>query len=129
VRRGLSIVVVMGGMFAARWLRPHSAKVDARMKGAYRHPASMAGRRMALEGTPAEIVFQHGALLASEIADLQKVFALELSHDTGKDGNSFALLRKHDVASRGIRVSRRDAGHCGRTQEPGVALDCGMSWP
>lgn len=42
-----------------------------------------------LEGTPAEIGFQHGWQLAPEIQDLQKVLQLELTHDTGKSYEFF----------------------------------------
>ncbi len=42
-----------------------------------------------LEGTPAEIGYQHGSLLAKEIAELQKIIALELGHDTKKDWDFF----------------------------------------
>ena len=38
-----------------------------------------------LEGTPAQIGFQHGSLLADEIADLVKVNKLELEHGTHRD--------------------------------------------
>jgi hypothetical protein len=42
-----------------------------------------------LEGTPAQIGFQHGSLLADEIADLVKVNKLELEHGTHRDWNFF----------------------------------------
>ena len=89
MRRGLSIVVVMGGMLCGAMAATHGGKMDMRMKGAYRRPAVNGWTQLHLEGTPSQIGFQHGALLASEIADLQKVFALELSHDTGKDWKFF----------------------------------------
>ena len=38
-----------------------------------------------LEGTPAEIGFQHGQLLSAEIADLINVMKLETLHDTKRD--------------------------------------------
>lgn len=38
-----------------------------------------------LQGTPAEIGFQHGSLLAPEIADLVRVNKLELEHSTHRD--------------------------------------------
>jgi hypothetical protein len=38
-----------------------------------------------LEGTPAEIGFQHGQLLADEIADLVHVMKVETLHDTKRD--------------------------------------------
>ena len=40
---------------------------------------------MHLEGTPSEIGYQHGYLLAPEIEDVQKVVALGLTHDSKKD--------------------------------------------
>lgn len=47
--------------------------------------------RVRLEGTPAEIGFQHGSLLAAEIADAHKVVAYTLTRDTKKD---YAFFRK-----------------------------------
>jgi len=38
-----------------------------------------------LEGTPSEIGYQHGRLLATEIADMVKVIKLESTHDTKRD--------------------------------------------
>ncbi len=38
-----------------------------------------------LEGSPAEIGFQNGFHLAQEIKELQRILALELTHDSGKD--------------------------------------------
>jgi hypothetical protein len=62
---------------------------DARMKGAFRKPAENGWTYVHLEGTPSEIGYQHGALLAAEIADAQKVVALELKHDNKKDWGFF----------------------------------------
>src|SRR5437016_9750199 len=45
--------------------------------------------------TPGQIGYQHGYLLAPEIADLQKVFLLELTHDNGKDWNFFRDAAKN----------------------------------
>ena len=42
-----------------------------------------------LEGTPAEIGFQHGQLLALEIADLVQVLKVETQHDTKRDWNFY----------------------------------------
>ena len=55
------------------------------MKGAFRKPAENGWTYVHLEGSPAEIGYQHGILLAPEIADAQKVIALELLHDNKKD--------------------------------------------
>lgn len=42
-----------------------------------------------LEGSPARVGFQHGYLLAEEIADAQKVIALVLEHDTKQPWSFF----------------------------------------
>ena len=42
-----------------------------------------------LEGTAAEIGFQHGQLLSAEIADLLNVMKLETKHDTKRDWNFY----------------------------------------
>ena len=42
-----------------------------------------------LEGTPAEIGYQHGQLLALEIADLLNVMKVETLHDTKRDWNFY----------------------------------------
>jgi len=42
-----------------------------------------------LEGTPAQIGFEHGQLLASEIADMVRVTRLESTHGTGRDWKFF----------------------------------------
>ena len=57
---------------------------DPRMKGAYRLPANNGWIFVHLEGTPSEIGYQHGNLLASEIAEDRSIAALELGHSTRK---------------------------------------------
>jgi hypothetical protein len=71
----------------------HSA--DPRLKGAYRKPPQSGWTYVHLEGTPSEIGYQHGYLLAPEIKDLQKVFVLELLHDTKKDWAFFRDASKN----------------------------------
>jgi hypothetical protein len=58
---------------------------DARLKAAERRPPQQGWTYVRLEGTPAEIGYQHGYLLAAEIADTEHVIALQLQHDTKKD--------------------------------------------
>jgi hypothetical protein len=64
---------------------------DSRMKGAYRKPDENGWTMVHLEGTPAEIGFQNGFLMANEIAELKNVEALELTHDNKK---SWAFFRE-----------------------------------
>lgn len=57
---------------------------DARLKKSFRKPQQNGWIYVHLEGSPAEIGFQHGYLLAPEIEDAQKVIALGLTHDSKK---------------------------------------------
>ena len=62
---------------------------DPRLKGAFRNPAANGWIYVHLQGTPEQIGYQHGYLLASEIAAAQKVIALEMAEDTKKDWQFF----------------------------------------
>ncbi|HLG98144.1 MAG TPA: C45 family peptidase [Bryobacteraceae bacterium] len=65
------------------------SQTDARLKKAFRRPEQNGWIFVHLEGTPAEIGFQHGYLLAPEIADAHKVVAAGLTHDSKKDYSFF----------------------------------------
>src|SRR5579871_1648152 len=60
-------------------------QTDPRLKNSYRRAAKSGWTFVHLEGTPAEVGFQHGYLLAPELADAFKVTELELTHDNGKN--------------------------------------------
>jgi hypothetical protein len=77
-------VVLLAGVAVSK-----TPKTDPRLKGAFRRAPSSGWTYVHLEGTPSEMGYQHGYLLAAEIQDLQKVHALELSHDNGKNWNFF----------------------------------------
>jgi hypothetical protein len=68
---------------------PTNLVVDTRLKRSSRQPEKNGWTFVHLEGTPAEIGFQHGFLLAPEIEDMLKVVALEQSHDDNKDWQFF----------------------------------------
>jgi hypothetical protein len=89
MRRTIAIAVVCGVTLVAGVAASMTPKADPRLKGALRRPAVNGWTYVRLEGTPAEIGYQHGYLLAPEIQDLHKVFVLELTHDNGKDWNFF----------------------------------------
>jgi hypothetical protein len=59
-----------------------------RLKKAFRKPAQSGWIFVHLEGTPAEIGYQHGFLLAPEIADAHRAIKLVLTHDS-KDWSFF----------------------------------------
>ena len=60
-------------------------QTDSRLKKAFRRPEQNGWNYVHLEGTPSEIGFQHGYLLAPEIEDVQKVVVLGLTHDSKKE--------------------------------------------
>ena len=62
---------------------------EAILRKAFRKPPVQGWIQVHLEGTPAEIGYQHGNLLSKEIAELQKIIALELERDTKKDWEFF----------------------------------------
>jgi hypothetical protein len=64
-------------------------QVDSRLKNSYRRPEKSGWVFVHLEGTPGEIGFQHGYLLAPEIRDALKVTTLELTHDNDKSWGFF----------------------------------------
>ncbi len=68
---------------------------DNRLQGAFRKPAVSGWTFVHVQGTPSQIGFQHGYLLSAEIADLENVFKLELTHDNGKDWNFFRDAAKN----------------------------------
>ena len=62
---------------------------DPRLAKAFRKPDSNGWIFVHLEGSPAEIGYQHGYLLAPEIADVHKVITLGLTHDSHKPYSFF----------------------------------------
>jgi hypothetical protein len=61
------------------------AKIDsqsARLKKAFRKPQQNGWIFVHLEGSPSDVGFQHGYLLAPEIADAQRAIKLSLTHDS-----------------------------------------------
>jgi hypothetical protein len=65
------------------------AEPDARLKNAYRRPEKSGWTFVHLEGTPAEIGFQHGYLLAPEFREAFAVTKVEVTHDNNKSWDFF----------------------------------------
>jgi hypothetical protein len=72
-----------------------AAPSEALLAGSFRKPPVSGWTIVHLSGTPTQIGYQHGYLLAPEIADLRKVFELELTHDNGKDWDFFRDAAKN----------------------------------
>jgi hypothetical protein len=58
----------------------HGAESDARLREAFRNPAKDGWTYVHLEGSPAEIGFQHGYLLTAEIEDAKRAIELGSVH-------------------------------------------------
>ena len=71
------IVCVLGLAFTLVSREPQDS---AKMKRAFRQPEKNGWIFVHLEGSPAQIGFQHGALLAREIDDARKVIGRRGSH-------------------------------------------------
>ncbi len=76
-------------LFVAISLASREPQADPRLKNASRRPEKSGWTFVHLEGTPAEVGFQHGYLLAPEIAESFKVTQLELTHDNKKSWGFF----------------------------------------
>jgi hypothetical protein len=81
--RSAILLLLAAGLCAAPPAR--DTQTDPRLKKAFRRPDQNGWIFVHLEGTPQEIGFQHGYLLAREIEDAQRVVALGLTHDSRKD--------------------------------------------
>jgi hypothetical protein len=62
---------------------------DPRLRRSFRRPPVNGWTLVHLEGSPSEIGFQHGYLLATEILEMKGIAELELEHDTQKGWTFF----------------------------------------
>jgi hypothetical protein len=85
MRRKTLVVVMLAATFVAGLALVRGQAGDPRLKGAFRRAPVNGWTFVHLEGTPAQVGYQHGYLLAGEIAEMQQIAALELSHDTRQD--------------------------------------------
>jgi hypothetical protein len=70
-------------------LAARAPQSDARLNGALRRPEKNGWIFVRLAGSPREIGFQHGSLLAPEIKDAHRVISYVLAYDTKKDWQFF----------------------------------------
>ena len=83
--RGAAACVVAIVLVFGLGVRAAQPQADARLAGAYRKPAENGWIFVHLQGTPAQVGYQHGYLLAQEIADTLAVVRLESDHDNHRD--------------------------------------------
>src|SRR5689334_6557835 len=101
-----------------------SRETDPRLKKAARSGERGGWIQVHLEGTPAEIGFQHGFLLANEIADNFKAISVEMTHE---EKHPWAFFRKaaEEVFWPKVEQEYRDeiAGIAEGLKARGVKLD------
>ena len=123
MRRTYPVILLMALVVAALAVRIPNP--DPRMKNASRKPPQDGWTYVHLEGTPAEIGFQHGALLAREIRDGFEVQKLELMHDSHKPW-TFYREAARDILWPHIPAEYREELQGiadGLKTEPGATLD------
>ncbi|HCC56903.1 MAG TPA: hypothetical protein DEQ47_06495, partial [Solibacterales bacterium] len=87
----MPVALLMAGTLLNAAPSPNS---DPRMQHAFRKPQQNGWTFVHLEGTPAQIGYQHGVLLAPEIDDGAKVLELEAVHDSKRDWKFFREAAK-----------------------------------
>jgi hypothetical protein len=121
-RTALVIVVLFLGLAAA--LVSREPQIDPRLKHASRHPEQNGWVFVHLEGSPADIGYQHGYLLAPEIRDTLRTVSFEMAHEEKKDwqffrGKAETMLWPHIEAEYRDELTGIAAGAAAR----GVKLD------
>jgi hypothetical protein len=82
-------VVLAGLVLTSALSFPSSPPSETELKGAFRRPVNNGWTFVHLQGTPREIGFQNGYLLAPEIEDALAVITLETTHDNHRDWQFF----------------------------------------
>jgi hypothetical protein len=90
----LALVLLLAAAVA---MLPREPQADSRLKNAFHKPQQNGWTFVHLEGTPREIGFQHGYLLAPEIREVQKIIALELTQDTKRHWRFFREAAKNEL--------------------------------
>jgi hypothetical protein len=91
----LFMAIGSAALMLAKAPGPPAAPADALLEGSARKPPLDGWTVVRLSGAPRQIGYQHGYLLSAEIADLEKVFQLELTHDSGKNWDFFRDAAKN----------------------------------
>ena len=74
----------------------HPAAQDAKASPGYRFQSG-GWTYVHLEGSPSQIGYQHGRLLASEIADIVEVLKIESEHSTRRDWNFYRDVSREQL--------------------------------
>src|SRR5262245_10912583 len=118
---GLTLILLFGAAVA---LVSREPQADPRLKNAFRRPQEYGWTYVHLEGSPSQIGFQHGNLLAPEIRDAYRVISLELTHDTKRSWSFFRDAARTELWPH-IEQQYRDelAGIAAGLNSRGVKLD------
>src|SRR5437016_6777289 len=126
IRRIFSILTLAGlaTLVLASNFFPQGSPNDPRLKKASRQPPRNGWTFVHLEGSPSDIGFQNGYLLAPEIEDLKGTVALEAAHDSHQDWNFFRDAAKNMMWPHIEKEYREELqGIAGGLKARGVNLD------
>jgi hypothetical protein len=87
--RRTAVVIAVFLLALALALASREPQIDARLKHASRHAEQNGWIWVHLEGSPSDIGYQHGYLLASEIRDTLRTVSLEMTQEEKKDWQYF----------------------------------------
>ena len=87
--RKLAVFFVLFGLTLSAAPPAREPQADNRLKKSFRRPEKNGWIYVHLEGSPSEIGYQHGYLLATEIADNKRVIQFGITHDSKKDWQFF----------------------------------------
>ena len=85
----LVLIAMVPAILAGSSLAASRTNGQSELQGAFRRPQKNGWTYVHLQGTPHEIGFQNGYLLAPEIEDMLQVVMLEAKHDYKKDWSFF----------------------------------------
>ena len=87
--RRIAVVAAVLVLALALAMASREPQADTRLKHAARHAEQNGWISVHLEGSPADIGYQHGYLLAPEIRDTLQMVSLEMNHDEKHDWQFF----------------------------------------
>lgn len=88
-------ILLIIGIGAVLLLPLQAGSPDPRLQGAYRFDQN-GWTYVHLQGTPEQVGYQHGYLLAAEIADVMEAYKLRATHDTKRDW-AFFRQTAHEI--------------------------------
>ncbi len=124
MRRAAFVVSCLLVCGVAASLFSQGAPASARLEGAFRSPEKNGWTFVHLQGTPSDVGYQHGSLLATEIQEMKGLVEFELKHDTDKPWSFYRAAARDMMWPRIDREYREELqGIADGAQSRGVKVD------